>query len=126
MTRQVIEQMQTAIEDLLQKHLDKYDHNAVMQRLLDISTYLGTGAACITHAKKLELEQRGAWLRKYREEIDKMKPSVAKEFVNTACVPEQVLSLRCDRNYSALTHAGDNLRSVLSTIKTEMQMNNAA
>lgn len=120
MTREEIENIQHQIEEMLAEHLDHRNHTDVMERLTNISTMLATGAKCIAESKRIELTTRGAWLRQHEDKVNKMKPSVAKEFVNTSCVDTQILSLRCDRNYSALTHAGENLRSVLSTVKTEM------
>ena len=124
MTRQEIERIQDQIESVLKREVDHTYHLDVMHKLAQISSLMGSGAQCIAEAKRIELTKRGEWLRKFRDEIHEMKPSVAKEFVNTACIDEQILSVRCDRNYSALTHSGEMLRSVLSMIKSDMQFNN--
>jgi hypothetical protein len=123
MTKEEITKVQEEIEAVICIRGNVHDHNDMMERLTQITALLGNCARCISESKRIELEIRGRWLREHQERINLMKPSVAKEFVNTACVDEQILSLRCDRNYSALTKAGENFRTILSTIKTEMQMN---
>lgn len=126
MSKEQIEEMQDQIESVLRREVDHTYHMDVMHKLSQISALMGTGSSCIAESKRIELQKRGEWLRKFRDEISEMKPSVAKEFVNTACIDEQILSIRCDRNYSALTHSGEMLRSVLSTIKSDMQLNSQA
>jgi hypothetical protein len=121
MNKAQIETIQDEIESVLSSVLDHTNISALMERLTLISTYLGTCARAIAESKRLELTKRGAYLRQHEERISKMKPSVAKEFVSTSCIDEQILWLRCDRNYSALAKAGENLRTVLSTMKAEMQ-----
>lgn len=124
MKKEQIEEMQDQIESVLQREVDHTYHLDVSHKLAQISTLLASGSICIASSKRLELHTRGKWLRQYRDEISEMKPSVAKEFVNTACIDEQILTIRCERNYSALLHAGEMLRSVLSMIKSDMQMAN--
>ncbi len=121
MNREEIEKVQDHIESVLKREVDHTYHLDVMHKLSQISSLMGSGAECMAEAKRIELTRRGAWLRQHEEKVATMKPSVAKEFVNTSCIDEQILSLRCDRNYSALTHSGEILRSVLSMIKSDMQ-----
>lgn len=121
MNRVEIEAIQDQIESVLKREVDHTYHLDIMHKLSQISSLMGSGAECMAEAKRIELNRRGAWLRQHQEKISEMKPSVAKEFVNTSCIDEQVLTLRCDRNYSALCHAGEILRSVLSMIKSDMQ-----
>jgi hypothetical protein len=125
MSAEEISVMQDQIESILKREVDHTFHLDISHKLAQISTLLASGSICIAESKRMELTKRGEWLRKYRDEINDMKPSVAKEFVNTACIDEQILTIRCDRNYSALLHAGEMLRSVLSMIKADIQMQNA-
>lgn len=122
MTKQEIEVMQDQIESVLKREVDHTFHLDISHKLAQIATLLASGSICIAESKKIELNRRGEWLRKYKDEINEMKPSVAKEFINTSCIDEQILSIRCDRNYSALLHAGEMLRSVLSMVKADIQM----
>lgn len=124
MSREEIEKIQDHIESVLKRDVDHTYHLDVSHKLTQISSLLGLGSNSMTEAKRIELTTRGAWLRQHKETINEMKPSVAKEYVNTSCIDEQILSLRCDRNYNALCHAGEILRSVLSMIKSDMQMSN--
>jgi hypothetical protein len=124
MSAEEIKALQEQIESVLSRDVDHTYHLDVSHKLAQISTLLASGSICIAESKRIELTTRGQWLRKYKDEINEMKPSVAKEFVNTACIDEQILSLRCDRNYSALLHAGEMLRSVLSMIKADIQLQN--
>jgi hypothetical protein len=124
MTTTEIEALQEQIESILKREVDHTYHLDVSHKLSQISTLMGSGAQCIAESKRIELTKRGEWLRKYRDDINNMKPSVAKEFVNTSCIDEQILTVRCDRNYSALTHSAEMLRSVLAMIKQEMIFNN--
>jgi hypothetical protein len=121
MTSEEIEKIQDQIENVLKREVDHTYHLDVSHKLTQIAALLGAGSNCMAEAKRIELVTRGKYLRQHQEKINAMKPSVAKEFVNTSCIDEQILSLKCDRNYSALCHAGEILRSVLSMIKSDMQ-----
>jgi hypothetical protein len=120
MTRQQIETIQKSLEDELASPVNADDSKAVMYKIERLTTYLGTGAQCITQAKRIWMETRKSWLRQHMEAIGKMKPSVAREYVNTGTVDEEILWTRCDRNYSATCKAVEALRSILSLIKTEI------
>lgn len=124
MNREEIERIQDHIESVLKRDVDHTYHLDVMHKLTQISSLMGSGSNCMAESKRIELTRRGQYLRQHEERISQMKPSVAKEFVNTSCIDEQILSLRCDRNYSALCHSAEILRSVLSMIKSDMQMSN--
>jgi hypothetical protein len=122
MTTTQIEVIQTQIEELFSSPWHHHSHNDMMETLTQVTALLGNCAKCISESKRIELTKRGEHARKYMDLIQTMKPSIAKEFISTACIPEQILSLRCDRNYSALTKAGENLRSILSAAKEEMKL----
>jgi hypothetical protein len=120
MTKAQIEQMQEQIESVLKREVDHTYHLDVMHKLQQISTLMGSGSTCIAESKRILLTTRGKWLRLHKKEFEGMKPSQAKEFVITSCIDEEILYVRCERNYSALTHAGEMLRSILSMIKQDM------
>lgn len=120
MNKEQIESLQTQLEDCLGGSVNPDDSYAIRNKLENLSTMLGTGAACITQSKRLFKEKRGLWLRQHMERIAEMKPSVAKEFVDTSCIDEEILLVRCERNYSAITHSIDALRSLLSILKIEL------
>lgn len=126
MTKHQIEIIQDQIEALIGEPIDHTNPTAVTERLSGIATMLSTGAKCIAESKRALLLKRREWLRTHMEKLAAMKPSVAKEFVETACVDEEIAFVRCDRNYSALVHAGDFMRSILSQLKAEMQFSHAA
>lgn len=120
MTKYTMQEIQLGIEKELGEVIDHTNPLAVSGKINAIAALLSTGAQCIAESKRLELNQRGKWLRAHTDKVNEMKPSVAKEFVNTACIDEQVFSIRCERNYSALVHAGEFYRSILSMIKADM------
>lgn len=122
MDRITIEKLQDDIEQQLACSVHPDDSQAVKAKLEILSTYLGTGAKCITGSKNLMLLKRREWLRKHIEKIEAFSPSIIKEFVNTACIEEEILYVRCDRNYSAIVHTIDALRSLLSILKAEMSL----
>jgi hypothetical protein len=120
MTRQQIETIQKSLEDELASPVNADDGTAVRNKLERLTTFLGTGAQCIAQSHDLLKRTKGAWLRQHIDKISDMKPSVAKEFINTGVIDEETLYVRCDRNYSATCKAVEALRSILSLIKTEI------
>ena len=122
MTKETIEKLQGQIESVLSASVHPEDGNAIKTKLESLSTYLGTGAGCITESKRLMLIKRKEWLRAHVERIKDMSPSIVKEYVNTATVDEEILFTRCERNYSAITHSIEALRSLLSILKAEMSL----
>lgn len=120
MTRTQIESIQSELELELAHSIASDNVDAVRDKLETLTTYLGTGAQCITQSKRLWMETRKAWLRQHINAISMMKPSVAKEYISTGTVEEEILWTRCDRNYSATTKAVEALRSILSILKTEI------
>lgn len=120
MTRTQIESIQKELEAELTAKVNADDPQAVKFKLERLTTFLGTGAMCITDAKKIWMDTRRDWLRVHIEKISEMKPSVAKEYISTGTVDEEILWTRCDRNYSATCKAVEALRSILSILKTEI------
>ena len=120
MNRIQIETIQAELEKELAHSIASDDVNAVRNKLENLTTYLGTGAQCITQAKKIWMDTRREWLRVHMGKISDMKPSVAKEYISTGTVDEEILWTRCDRNYSATCKAVEALRSILSILKTEI------
>lgn len=92
-------------------------------KLENLSTYLSNASICISEAKRIQLTYRRKWLRDHAERIKDLSPSVIKEYLNTACIDEEILYIRCERNYSALVHSIDALRSLLSIAKAELTLN---
>jgi hypothetical protein len=124
MTKQQIELIQEQLEVELAASVNADDPQAVKNKLERLTTYLGTGAQCISQSHDLLKRTKGAWLRQHIEKISDMKPSVAKEFINTGVIDEETLYVRCDRNYSATCKAVEALRSILSLLKTEISLIN--
>jgi hypothetical protein len=122
MNRQQIEKSQEIIESVLLSPVNPDDGHDVKAKLARLSELLVTGSNCVTQATKLQLEKRGAWLRQHFEKISEMKPTMAKEFVNTGCIDEDILVVRCENNYKSLTKASDNLVTILSYLKAEMSI----
>lgn len=122
MDKPTIEKLQDTIEQQLACSVDPDSGTEIKAKLENLSTYLGTGARCITGSKNLMLLKRREWLRQHSERIKDFSPSIIKEFVNTACIDEEILYVRCERNYSAIVHTIDALRSLLSILKAEMTL----
>lgn len=117
-----IERIQGLIEGQISAEIHPDDTQAVKQKLSTLSTLLSTGSQCIAQAKKQVLLIRREWLRQHGEKISNYSPSVVKEYLNTACIDEEILFVRCERNYSALVHCIDALRSLLSIAKAELSL----
>lgn len=129
MTKDQILIVQAQIQQAVNRPVDIANPTDVMNKLNELSVLLSTGSTCIAHAKALLLKARKETLDKIylAKEADKelkysLSPSVVKQFVETRTIDEEVLFTMCDRNYSALVHAGDFIRSLLSTIKEEMRI----
>lgn len=112
--------IQDQIESAIQSEVSIDFGHEVMGKLQVLSTLLSSASICIVESKKIMLKKRGEWLRKHAEKVSTYSPSIAKEYANTAVIDEEMLFLRCERNYSAITHAIDALRSILSYLKKEM------
>lgn len=115
-----IEQLQTDIENTVAAHIDPEDGHQVKDKLQVLSSLLSTCSRCIQESKRQMLTKRKTWLRQHAERISEMSPSVVKEYVNTATIDEEILVIRCERNYSAIVHSIDALRSILSILKAEL------
>ena len=118
-----IEDLQTDIEQTIAINVDTDNGHQVKDKLQILSTLLSTCSVCIVESKRIMLKKRGEWLRKHAEKVSNYSPSIAKEFANTACIDEESLFTRCERNYSALVHCIDSLRSILSHLKSELNIN---
>lgn len=117
-----LEIIQTQIETAIMNEISSHDGHAVREKLQTLSTLLASCSICIVESKRIMLKKRGEWVRKHAEKISTYSPSIAKEFTNTAVVDEEILFTRCERNYSALVHSIDALRSILSCLKAEMTL----
>lgn len=129
MTLDQIRDIQAQINACISKRVDINDGNSCMFKLEEISCFLASSSACIVHAKALYLlDQKNCldtiYLKKESDnELKKvLSPSVVKQFVETRCIETSLLYTQCEKTHSSLVHAGDFLRSILSTIKSEMQL----
>lgn len=113
--------LQEEIESTIESAVNQLDGHQVLDKLQILSTLLATASMCIVESKRNMLKKRGEWLRKHAEKVSTYSPSIAKEYANTACIDEEMLFVRCERNYSAITHAIDALRSILSYLKQELR-----
>lgn len=120
MTSEQIAQLQEEIENVISAHISHHDGHQVLDKLQTLSTLLGNASSCIVESKRIMLKKRGEWLRKHAEKVSTYSPSIAKEYANTACIDEEMLFVRCERNYSAIVHSIDAHRSILSYLKQEM------
>lgn len=124
MEQLLIERIQQQIEDELAKPFKPDSGDELKERLGNITSLLGTSAQCITYSSKLLRKAKGEWLRTYSERVKDLPPSVVKEYLNTAAIDLETLAVRCDRNDAALKHTKDSLISLLSILKTEIQLMN--
>lgn len=117
-----IEKIQQDIENVVSAHINPEDGHQVKDKLQVLSSLLSSCSKCIQESKRMMLVKRKTWLRQHAERISEMSPSIAKEFVNTATIEEEILLVRCEKNYSAIVHSIDALRSILSILKAEMSI----
>lgn len=120
MTADLIAKYQEEIETVISAHISPDNGHQVKDKLQTLSALLSTGSVCIVEAKRIMLKKRGEWLRKHAEKISGYSPTIVKEYANTACIDEEMLFLKCERNYSALVHSIDALRSIISYLKIEL------
>ena len=128
MTLDQIRDSQRLIEACVSRKVDINNPSDVMTKLEEISCLLSTGASCIAYSKNLLLHARKTVLdniylaKESDKELKKaLAPSVVSKFVETRTIDAETLHTICERNYSSLVHAGDYLRSILSTIKEELK-----
>lgn len=119
--------IQAQIQTAINKPVAIENPSSVMNKLNDLSVLLASASSCIPFSKTILLESRykvmnDIYLAKEGDKILKtnLPPSVATKFVETRTIKEEELFCQCERSYSALVHSIDALRSILSTIKTEM------
>jgi hypothetical protein len=122
MNRHQIEKAQDNIEAVLASPVDPENGHDVKAKLARLSDLLVVGSNCVTHATNIQLQKRGSWLRQHFEKISDMKPTIAKEFVNTGCIDEDILVVRCENNYKSLSKCSDDLITILSYLKAEMSL----
>jgi tRNA G18 (ribose-2'-O)-methylase SpoU len=120
--RQNIEKSQEIIESVLASPVNPDDGHDVKAKLARLSELLVVGSNCVTHATRIHRQLHGEWLRQHMDKINEMKPSVAKHFVDTALVDEQILVVRCENNYKSLCKCSDDLITILSYLKAEMAL----
>ena len=124
MEKILIEKLQEDIERELSTAVNPDNPMEVKNKLQTLSVLLSTGSKCIPYSKRLMLQKRRDWLRQHAERIKEFSPSVIKEYISTACIDEEILFVRCERNYSAVTHSIEAMRSILSILKAEMNIYN--
>ena len=122
MNRQQIEKAQEQIETILSYPVDPNDGHDVKSKLAKLSDFMVVGSNCVTHATRLYRTLHGEWLRQHMDKINDMKPSVAKNFIDTALVDQQILVVRCENNYKSLSKCSDDLITILSYLKAEMSL----
>lgn len=120
MTTEQILKLQEEIETVISAHIDPGNGHQVKDKLQTLSALLSIGSICIVESKRIMLKKRGEWLRKHAERVSTYSPTIAKEYANTACIDEEMLFVKCERNYSALVHSIDALRSIISYLKIEL------
>lgn len=122
MTKETIEKLQGQIESVLASPVNPEDGHDVKAKLAKLSELLVVGSNCVTQATRIHRQLHGEWLRQHMDKINEMKPSVAKHFVDTALVDEQILVVRCENNYKSLCKCSDDLITILSYLKAEMSL----
>lgn len=129
MTRDQIIETQALIQSCVSRKVDINNPTDVMHKLEQLSTLLSNGSVCIAHAKNILLKARKQSLdtiylaKEGDKELKKvLAPSIVNKFLETRTIEEETLFTMCERNYSSMVHAGDYLRSILSTIKEEMRI----
>ena len=127
MTEAQIRTIQAQIQTSVNRKVDINNPSDCMHKLQEISTLLASGSTCIAYSKNILLKARKEVLDKIylSKEGDKelkkyLSPSIVNKFVETRTIEEETLYCECERNYSAIVHCGDFLRSILSTLKQEM------
>lgn len=122
MTKDQIERIQAELEAELTQSVNADDPQAVKVKLERLTTYLGTSSKCQADAKRILLNTKREWLRQHVDRIKDFSPSVVKEYLATAAVDDEILFYRCEKNYSALVHGIDSMRSMLSILKAELNI----
>jgi len=122
MTKEQIEKLQEQIESVLSTSVDPSEGHEVKSQLAEASRLLVDSTNCITAAKGIYLRLHSQWLRQHKDELNTMKPSVAKTFSDTSLVDEQILLVRCEQNYKNLGKYIESLITILSFIKSEMNL----
>ena len=110
------------IESVLSASVNPSEGHEVKGQLAEASRLLVDSTNCITAAKGIYLRLHSQWLRQHKDELNTMKPSVAKTFSDTSLVDEQILLVRCEQNYKNLCRYSDNLVTILSYLKAEMSI----
>lgn len=129
MTLDQIKTVQAQIQQVISRKVDINNPTDCMHKLEQISTLLASGSTCIAHSKNILLKARKEALDRIylAKEGDKelkkvLSPSIVNKFLETRTIDEETLFTECERNYSAIVHSGDFLRSILSCIKEEMRI----
>ena len=122
MNRQEIEKSQEIIESVLLSPVNPDDGHDVKAKLAKLSELLVVGSNCVTAATNIYRTIHRGWLRQHQEEIMKMSPSVAKHYIESGVIDEQILLVRCENNYKSLCKCSDDLITILSYLKAEMSL----
>lgn len=116
----VIETQIKGIEKYLRNKVDSTNPQAVADRMADVSSYIALSGAMLADAKYLYNKAYGEAIKSIVNED--MGATIMKDFAKAQCKDLAYLVDLSDRINRAATHELDSLRSILSSLKREMNI----
>lgn len=107
------------IRGVLDADVSDCDMQSVRDKLLKLTSLIGTSAETMASAKKILNEKEIEVFA--GSKIDSMQASIAKKYLDAHCKEENALYEYADRLNSAIVHCIDGLRTIISLYKTELE-----
>ena len=117
---ETIERQIKGIEGFLREKVDSTNPLAVSDRMATVSSYIALSGAMLADAKYLYNQVYGEAIKSVINED--MSASIMKDFAKAQCKDLSYLVDLSDRINRAATHELDSLRSILSSLKREMNI----
>lgn len=112
------------IQSFIESHYEADNGAAVTCRAQQLEAYMALSGKMLADAKyHLNTAINSDFINAFRQ-VANMSPSVQKKYLDSICKDYQYLVDWCGRINAACVHQIDMCRSVLSTLRAEMQMNN--
>ena len=119
MDKEKLEATLEVIKDAIEKEVTAGDIAGATQKLLELSSLMGTAAECMKWAKKLILDAQGAAAKKHKDGGG--NANTIKLMIESEIAEELMIFLYADRLCAALTHVVDALRTTISLYKSELE-----
>lgn len=110
----------TFIREVMDRKIDEKNALAVMERLNELSSLVGLSSEVVANCFKAYQNKKGDVIEQSGNA--NLSPSILKQYIDSECVNEEAEYKLAERYNAGIVHMIDALRSILSYLKSEMNL----